>query len=166
MSDGNAKKTSSKESFLPQIFYNVLLVGIMAGISWYAQKHSITAGEFVKSFASIPLPIVLFVMVMDYLFDTGSLYRKVAGRNKGFIGTITALGVAGFFFITITWLIAGTITLNFSTITPVIYVVAGLLTLLLLWPKTGTTHFVLLYYFAVQLITKFAYFTLGGVSLG
>ena len=101
MSDGNAKKTSSKESFLPQIFYNVLLVGIMAGISWYAQKHSVTAGEFVGAFASIPLPVVLFAMVMDYLFDTGSLYRKVAGK-KGLTGAITALGVAGFFFITIT----------------------------------------------------------------
>ncbi|MFA4647875.1 hypothetical protein P8X24_11635 [Pyrococcus kukulkanii] len=156
-----------RQSLISQIFYNILLVGIMAGISWYAQEHSITAGEFVKVFASIPLPVVLFIMIMDYLFDTGSLYRKVSGRNKGLVGIVTALGVAGFFFITVTWLIAGTITLNFSAITPVTYVVAGSLTLLLLWPKTGTTQFVLLYYLSVQLITKFAYFTLlGGVGLG
>ncbi|ALM74837.1 hypothetical protein [Thermococcus barophilus] len=169
MSDQNKNKGKSLfgGSFLPNLFYKAAIALLMALIAWYAQEHSITAAQFNQAFASIPLPIIGFVVIMDYLFDTGSLYKKVWGRQKGFAGVLSALAVAGLFFIVVTWLLAGAITLNFTIITPITYVVAGVLTLLLLWPKTGTSEFSLLYWLAVQLVTGFKFLTLlGGVGIG
>ncbi|WP_324734944.1 hypothetical protein VFC49_07010 [Thermococcus sp. SY098] len=165
----NASKNKSLfgGSFLPNLIYKAVIALIMAGISWYAQEHSITAAQFNQAFASIPLPIIGFVVIMDYLFDTGSLYKKVWGRQKSFAGVLSAFAVAGLFFIVVTWLLAGAITLNFAIISPITYVVAGVLTLLLLWPKTGTSEFSLLYWLAVQLVTGFKFLTLfGGVGVG
>ncbi|NJE09239.1 hypothetical protein E3E31_12045 [Thermococcus sp. M39] len=166
--EANANKGLSQSPFVSNLIYKAVIALLMAGISWYAQEQSITAAQFNQAFASIPLPVILFVVIMDYIFDTGSLYRKVWGKQKGFNGLITALGVAGLFFVVVTWLLAGAITLNFAIISPIVYVVSGVLTLLLLWPKTGTSEFALLYWLAVQLVTKFAYLTIipGGISLG
>ncbi|WP_297514448.1 hypothetical protein [Thermococcus sp.] len=162
----DAKKGLSQSPLFSNLVYKAVIVLLMAGISWYSQEHSITASQFNQAFASIPLPVILFVTIMDYLFDTGSLYKKVWGKQKGFSGLITALGVAGVFFIIVTWMLARTI--SFASISPITYVVAGVLTLLLLWPKTGTSEFGLLYWFVTQLVTKFAFLTIfpGGIALG
>lgn len=168
MAEANSNKGLFRGPFISNIVYKAVIATLMAGISWYAQEQSITAAQFNQAFASIPLPVIAFVVIMDYLFDTGSIYKKVWGRQKGLNGLITALGVAGLFFVIVTWLLAGAITLNFSIISPIVYVVSGALTLLLLWPKTGTSEFALLYWLAVQFVTKFAYLTImpGGISLG
>ncbi|NJE48411.1 hypothetical protein [Thermococcus sp. 9N3] len=129
-------------------------------IQWYAGKESITFAEFNKTLAGIPLIILGFYLILDYMMDTGSLYRKVWGRQKGFSGLMTAMGTAGMFFLVMTWLMAGAITLNFASISPVVLVVAMFLTLLLLWPKTGTMELGFWMWLAANVVTHFQYFQL------
>ncbi|AEC52223.1 hypothetical protein PNA2_1308 [Pyrococcus sp. NA2] len=147
-----------RQALLSNLFYRIFIVGVMAGLAWYAQKHSLTVADFNAAYARIPLAVVLIATIFDYYLDTGTLYRKLWGKRNG--GPLLAIGTAGIFFITMVWLIAGSITLNLGTVSPHAVIAAGMLSLLALLPKTGTTEIGLLYYIATQIVTGFEYFTI------
>ena len=140
--------------------YRALILGLLVLIQWYAGKESITFAEFNETLAGVYGIAIAFFLVMDYLMDTGNLYRKVWGKKKGFSGLMAAIGTAGIFFLVMTWLMAGAITLNFASISAVVLVVAMFLTLLLLWPKTGTMELGFWMWLAANIVTHFQHFQL------
>ena len=140
--------------------YRALILGLLVLIQWYAGKESVTFAEFNETLAGVSAAVVGFYMILDYMMDTGSLYRKVWGKRKGFSGLLAAIGTAGMFFLVMTWLMAGAITLNFASISAVVLVVAMFMTLLLLWPKTGTMELGFWMWLAANIVTNFQHFQL------
>jgi len=140
--------------------YRALILGLLVLIQWYAGKESITFAEFNETLAGVPLVVLGFYLILDYMMDTGSLYRKVWGKKKGFSGLMAAIGTAGMFFLVMAWLMAGAITLNFASISAVVLVVAMFMTLLLLWPKTGTMELGFWMWLAANIVTNFHHFQL------
>ncbi|MBO8175187.1 MAG: hypothetical protein H0Z18_08010 [Thermococcus sp.] len=146
-----------------------MITGIMALIAWYAQKNSVTIAQFNAAYASIPLSALILGMVFDYGLDTGKLYNKMLGRGKNPIQKLTfAIGAVFIFFLAFTWALAGTITLNFATITPATLIVSAFVALVVLLPRTGTSEWLLWLWIAETIVTGGAHLTilLIGVLLG
>jgi len=163
---GNANKNENRPGvgeragnfFFNKIGFRLAATGMMALIAWYAQAKSVTIAEFNAAYASIPLSGIFLAMLFDYGLDTGKLYNRMLGRGKSGISKLVfAFGAVFVFFIMFTWILAGTITLNFATITPATLVASALVSLVVLMPNTGTSEWLLWLWIAETIVTGGAY---------
>ena len=163
MADKKEKGFGEKASgwFLEKLGFRLIITAIMALITWYAQKNSVTIAQFNAAYASIPLSALVLGMIFDYGLDTGKLYNKMLGRGKNPIQKLTfAIGAVTIFFLMFTWIIAGTITLNLATIQPENLIAAGVVALVVLMPNTGTSEWLLWLWIAETIVTGGAYLTI------
>jgi len=147
--------------FLEKLGFRLIITAIMALITWYAQKNSVTIAQFNAAYASIPLSALVLGMIFDYGLDTGKLYNKMLGRGKSTLSKLAfAISAVAIFFLMFTWLVAGTITLNLAIIQPETLVAAGVVSLLVLMPNTGTSEWLLWLWIAETIVTGGAYLTI------
>ncbi|AMM53482.1 hypothetical protein [Pyrococcus kukulkanii] len=147
--------------FLNKIGLRLTITGIMATIAWYAQEKSVSIAEFNAAYASIPLTGIMLAMLFDYGLDTGKLYNRMLGRGKSPLSKLAfAIGAVAMFFLAFTWLLAGTITLNFATITPATLIASAFVALIILLPHTGTSEWLLWLWIAETIVTGGAYLTI------
>ena len=176
---GNANKNEKQPGFgdragtffFNKLGFRIAATGLMAGIAWYAQEESVTVAEFNAAYASIPLAAIILALLFDYGLDTGKLYNKMLGRGKsGLSKPVFAFGTVFVFFMMFTWLLAGTITLNLTAITPATLVASALVALIVLLPNTGTSEWLLWLWIAETIVTDGAHLTIlpaiGGGLLG
>jgi len=166
---GNANKNEEKPGFgeragtffFNKVGFRLVTTALMTAIAWYAQEKSVTIAEFNAAFASIPLTGIILALVFDYGLDTGKLYNRMLGRGKSGLSKLAfAFGAVFVFFIMFTWILAGSITLNFATITPATLVASALVSLVVLLPNTGTSEWLLWLWIAETIATKGAHLTI------
>lgn len=163
MADKKEKGFGEKASgwFIEKLGLRLIITAIMALISWYAQKNSVTIAEFNAAYASIPLAGILLAMLFDYGMDTGKLYNKMLGKSKsGLSKLVFAFSAVFVFFMMFTWLLAGTITLNLAAVTPATLVASALVALVILLPNTGTSEWLLWLWIAETIVTGGAHLTI------
>ncbi|AJC70911.1 hypothetical protein X802_00915 [Thermococcus guaymasensis DSM 11113] len=166
---GNANKDENRPGFgeragtffFNKVGFRLAATGMMALMAWYAQAKSVTIAEFNAAYASIPLVGIILALVFDYGLDTGKLYNRMLGRGKSGLSKLAfAFGAVFVFFMTFTWLLAGTITLNLATITPATLVASALVALIVLLPNTGTSEWLLWLWIAETIVTGGAHLTI------
>lgn len=157
MADKKEKGLGEKAGnyFLSKLVFKIAITGILTFLAWYGAEKSITIAEFNTAYASIPFSVILLAMLFDYGLDTGKLYNRMLGRGKNPLSKLLfAITAVGIFFISFTWLVSGTITLNLATISPPNIVAASIVALLLLMPNTGTSEWLLWLWIAETLVTQ------------
>ncbi|WP_245326468.1 hypothetical protein [Methanococcus voltae] len=125
-----------------------------AGLFWYIMQNSVSGNEIITGFAAVPLLFYILAEIIDHFIDMNTIYGKAFKGNSS--GVLVTVLIAGVVFLSLTYLLTGSMTLAVGSSTPAI-IVAAIFALYILAPSTGSETYMLYIYFGATIATMAKY---------
>ncbi|MBP2202164.1 hypothetical protein J3E07_001605 [Methanococcus voltae] len=125
-----------------------------AGLFWYIMQNSVSGSEIITGFAAVPLIFYILIELIDHFVDMNAIYGKAFKNSNS--GVLVTVLIAAVIFISLTYLLTGSMTLAIGSATPAI-VVAAIFALYVLAPATGSETYMLYMYLGATMATMAKY---------